>query len=685
MTKDLLIELGCEELPPKSLLTLGEAFERGILSGLKNANLKFGTTDSFWTPRRLAIVVRDLEVQQADRTVVAEGPPVSASFDKAGLPSAAALGFAKKCGVDITALDKSGPKLKHSHVVKGELTSKLVPELIKSALDQLPIPKRMRWASRRDEFVRPTQWLIVLFGSDVIPCEILGQSSAKLTRGHRFHSSGTHVIESAAMYESKLRTLHVIPRFSERKEMIQAQISKIESELGAVALVPPALLDEVSGLVEWPVPLVCSFEEKFLSVPQEALIATMQDNQKYFCLTDKNGKLIHRFITITNIDSLDSKEIISGNEKVVRPRLTDAEFFFKQDQKKPLESNNEKLSHIVFQAQLGTVLDRVGRIEKLAQFIGQSIGANTLWCQRAAHLSKCDLSTLMVNEFPEMQGIAGSYYAKIQGEPAEVATALSEQYMPKGAGLELPQTKTGIALALAEKVDTLVGIFGIGMQPTGSKDPYALRRAALGMLRILIEKKIHLNVNQVLELSVQLFDGKVKSAGLAQAVSDFIFDRLRARYEDEKVETVIYQSVRAISPVSPFDFDERVKAVQIFKTRPEALSLSSANKRVANILSKSGLQLETLQISKSLLTDPFEIKLEKELSLLESSIKGHLQERSYSKALSELSNLKETVDQFFEKVLVNADDVKVRENRIALLKKLRDQFLSVADISYLGA
>lgn len=681
---DFLVELGTEELPPKALKNLGESFLQGIVNGLKTEQLSYSNATVYMAPRRLAVLVEQLQLIQTDRQVVSEGPPVANSFDAQGNPSPAALGFAKKCGVDISTLDRSGTKLRFSKNIPGQKAAELIPQIISKSLNELPIPKRMRWSARRDEFVRPTQWLLVLLGDSVLNCEILAQKSSNESMGHRFHHPGKIKIKSPKQYVEALKTAHVIVDFNERKKIIFDQVNKLAKSIGGNAIIPDTLLEEVTSLVEYPVPLICTFEEKFLSVPQEALIATMQDNQKYFCILDQAGKLINKFIIIANIESKDPQQIIEGNEKVVRPRLTDAEFFFKQDQKQNLESFNERLANVVFQAQLGTVFDKANRIAILAQEVAQNINANPSWAYRAGMLSKCDLASQMVGEFPEMQGIAGCYYAQLQGEESEVAHALNEQYMPRGAGAELPNTLTGSAVAIADKIDTLVGIFGIGMLPTGSKDPYALRRAALGVLRILIEKKINLDLIPIIQKSIELYGTKVKSEKLDQIIFDFIYDRLRAKYEDENIDIQVYQSVRAVQPTNPLDFDSRVHAVQNFKSKPESTSLAAANKRVANILSKVQVEQISNQVIDSLLIEPAEKSLSS--ALMQASVKIHPlnQTKNYQEILEVLSTLKQPIDDFFNTVLVNAEDEKVKLNRFAILKQLRLLFLGVADISYLG-
>ncbi|MGL4315991.1 MAG: glycine--tRNA ligase subunit beta [Pseudomonas sp.] len=681
--QDFLVELGTEELPPKALKSLGEAFLAGVEKGLKAAGLSYAKARFYAAPRRLAVLVEQLAAQQPDRTVNLDGPPVQAAFDKDGNPTQAALGFAKKCGVELSQIDQSGPKLKFSQSIAGQPAAALLPGIVEASLNDLPIPKRMRWGAGKTEFVRPSQWLVMLFGDAVIDCQILAQQSGRISRGHRFHANRDVQISSPAQYAEDLRAAYVIADFAERRAQIDARVAELAKAENGSAIVPPALLDEVSALVEWPVPLVCSFEERFLGVPQEALITTMQDNQKYFCLLDGNGKLLPRFITVANIESKDPAQIVSGNEKVVRPRLTDAEFFFKQDKRQPLEKRNERLANVVFQAQLGSVFNKAERVSKLAAFIAERIGGDASRAARAGILSKCDLASEMVGEFPEMQGIAGYYYAKHDGEADDVAQALNEQYMPRGAGAELPQTLTGAAVAVADKLDTLVGIFGIGMLPTGSKDPYALRRAALGVLRILIEKQLDLDLVETVAFAIGLYGDKVKAAGLAQQVLDFIFDRLRARYEDEGVEVAVYQAVRALSPAAPLDFDQRVQAVQAFRQLPQAAALAAANKRVSNILAKAEGELPAT-LNSALLEAGAEQALAQAVAAAAQAVAPLAAARSYREALAQLASLREPVDAYFDAVMVNADDVAVRANRYALLNQLRGLFLGVADISLLG-
>lgn len=680
---DFLVELGTEELPPKTLKNLGQAFLSGIEKGLKAAGLSYSSARIYAAPRRLAVLVEQLASQQPDRSVNLDGPPVQAAFNAEGQPTQAALGFAKKCGVDLAQIDASGPKLKFSQNIAGQPAASLLPGIVETSLNELPIAKRMRWGARKTEFVRPTQWLVMLFGDEVIDCEILAQKAGRLSRGHRFHHPDQVRISKPSTYLEDLRSAYVLADLNERRALISARVAELAAEQQGTAIVPADLLDEVSSLVEWPVPLVCSFEERFLEVPQEALITTMQDNQKYFCLLDAHGKLLPRFITVANVESKDPAQIISGNEKVVRPRLTDAEFFFKQDKKHNLESLNQRLANVVFQAQLGSVFDKAQRVSALAGFIATRIGGDATRAARAGLLSKCDLASEMVGEFPEMQGVAGYYYAKHDGEADDVALALNEQYMPRGAGAELPSTLTGAAVAVADKLDTLVGIFGIGMLPTGSKDPYALRRAALGVLRILIEKQLDLDLAEAIEFAIEQFADKVKAEGLGLQVHDFIFDRLRARYEDEGVDVAVYQAVRALSPTAPLDFDQRVQAVQAFRARSEAAALAAANKRVSNLLGKFDGEVPEV-VANALLLEPAEQALAQAVFVAAQAVAPLAAARQYRETLEQLASLREPVDAFFEAVLVNADDAEVRANRYALLAQLRGLFLGVADISLLG-
>ena len=680
--RDFLVELGVEELPPKALKTLASAFRDGITEGLKEAGLNHGNVQVYAAPRRLAVLIEQLIERQEDRTQALDGPPVKIAFDEQGEPTKAALGFARKCGVDISKVDRSGAKLRFEQHIPGQETSELLPSIVEESLNALPIPKRMRWGARKEEFVRPTQWLVMLFGEEVVDCTILAQTAGRASRGHRFHHNSDVVLNQPKDYVEALRKAYVLVDFNERRTLIENRVNELAAEQQGTAIMPASLLDEVTALVEWPVPLIGSFEEHFLDVPQEALIITMQDNQKYFCVLDSNGALLPCFITVANIESRDPQLVVSGNEKVVRPRLTDAEFFYLQDQKQPLESFNERLQNVVFQAQLGSVYDKAVRVSKLAAFIADKIGGNAQHAERAGLLSKCDLATEMVGEFPEMQGIAGYYYAKNDNEAGDIALALNEQYMPRGAGAELPTTLTGAAVAVADKLDTLVGIFGIGMLPTGSRDPYALRRAALGILRILIEKQLDVDMSELVAMTIAQYADKVESKDLAEHVQDFIFDRLRARYEDAGIEVAVYQAVRALHPMSPLDFDQRVQAVQAFRALPEAQALAAVNKRVSNLLGKNTSE-QTTAVQARHFDSPAEFALYAALKQAQLAVEPLAVNRQYSETLARLASLHEPVDAFFTDVMVNVEDENIRANRLAMLAQLRGLFLGVADISVL--
>jgi glycyl-tRNA synthetase beta chain len=681
-TRDFLVELGTEELPPKSLKALRDAFRDGIVAGLAKAGLAHGAVQAYAAPRRLAVRVEALIEQQPDRTLNIDGPPVKAAFDAAGNPTQAALGFAKKNGVDIAAVDRSGEKLRVVKQIKGEAAVSVLPGIVQESLDKLPIAKRMRWGARRIEFVRPAQWLVMLFGKDVVPCEILGQQAGNASRGHRFHSPGAVSIASPADYLAALQNANVIADFDARRAGIRANVEALAAEKGGTPIIPEALLDEVTALVEWPVPLACTFEKRFLEVPQEALISTMQDNQKYFCLVDAQGKLLPVFITVANIASPNPEFIVAGNEKVVRPRLTDAEFFYRQDLKVPLAQRNERLKTVVFQAKLGTTYAKAERVSHLAAGIARRIGGNRDEAAQAGLLCKADLATELVGEFPELQGIAGRYYATAEKLPAEVAAALDEQYMPRFAGDKLPQTKTGAAVALADKLDTLAGIFGINQPPTGDKDPFALRRATLGALRIVIEREYDLDLGELVGDAVQLLAERLDNANTQKDVLEFIAGRYPAYFAEQGVATDTVQAALAVGTSRPLDVARRVKAVQAFRALPEAAALAAANKRVGNILAKDG-GAAAGAVDKALLVDDAEKPLAARVAALATELEPLFAGGDYTAALSKLAGLRTEIDTFFDKVMVNAEDAKVRANRLALLAQLRGLFLRTADIGLL--
>lgn len=680
--QDFLFELGGEELPPKSLLTLATALRDGVVSGLTAAGLSHSGVEFYAAPRRLAIFIRDLAAQQPDRVVTVDGPPVKAAFDASGEPTQAALGFARKNGVDISEIDRSGDKLRYVKAISGEQTAALMPGIFELALKNLPIAKRMRWGAKRVEFVRPMHWLVMLYGSDVVPARLLDIDSGRSSCGHRFHHPEAVAIAHAGDYLQVMESAHVIADFDRRRQHIRSTVNALAAKEGGQALMPDALLDEVTALVEWPMPLVCSFESRFLAVPQEALISTMQDNQKYFCLVDAQGQLMARFITVANIASSAPEKIVAGNEKVVRPRLTDAEFFFNQDKKITLAERNERLKSVVFQAQLGTVYAKAERVSALAATIAGMIGGDATLAAMAGLLCKSDLASEMVSEFPELQGIAGTHYARHEGLPEEVALALNEQYLPRFAGDVLPTTKTGQAVALADKLDTLTGIFGIGQPPTGSKDPFALRRAALGVLRILIEGELDADLEQLVIAATRQHGSALTVASTATDVFDFLLGRYRAMYEDQGITPDVIAAVQACRPTQARDFDRRVKAVAHFQSLPEAGALAAANKRVSNILAKEAISAG--DIDAALLQEGAEKTLAAAVEQLSRRVEPLFAAGDYTQALTALAGLRAPVDAFFDSVMVMAEDAAVRANRLRLLSQLRALFLRVADISQLA-
>jgi len=690
-TRDLLIEIGTEELPPKALKKLSEAFGRGIEDGLKAADLAYGKVVVFASPRRLAVLVSDLVDKQADKKIERRGPALLAAFDDEGCPSKAAEGFARSCGVasvaDLERMETDkGAWLVYRAEQPGQSTASLVPGLVTASLDKLPIPKRMRWADLDAQFVRPVQWLVLLFGDEVIDAEILCTKSGRETRGHRFHYPETLYIAEPAGYAPLLETEgRVIADFAMRREAVRAQVLEAGEQLGGNAVIDSALLDEVTAMVEWPVAIAGNFEERYLDVPAEALILTMKTNQKYFHVIDADGKLMPHFITIANIDSTHPDVVRDGNERVIRPRLADAEFFWTQDRKQKLDSHIEKLKTILFQKELGTLHDKTQRVAQLAGSIAVSLSSNKEWAERAAWLAKCDLMTEMVNEFPDLQGIMGRYYALHDGEAEAVSLAQDEQYMPRFAGDELPATATGQAVAIADKLDTLVGMFGIGQPPTGSKDPFALRRSALGLLRIIIECQLPLDLPYMVQQATTALGTKITTTKVVNQVVDFMMDRLRAYYKDSGVIPEVFESVLAQHPTQPFDFDRRVRAVNHFLSLPEAESLAAANKRISNILrqaaEKNIVVPEAIDTTK--LTDVAEQALATQLDVITREVTPLFNQRDYETALGRLADLRKTVDPFFDEVMVMADDAALRDNRLALLTQLRNLFLRVADLSQL--
>ena len=683
----ILFELGTEELPPKNLKTLRDALTDNVTTALDNANISYDSLKSYAAPRRLAIQIQGISDKQPDRTEQKRGPAVKGAYDAEGNLTKAGLGFTQGLGIGkddlITISTDKGDYIGYNLTVKGQTTSELLPTIFQQALDDLPIAKRMRSGASRDEFVRPVQWVVLMADDAVIPATIQGHTTSRQTRGHRFHAPDFTMINHANDYESLLAERFVVADFDKRQQAISEQVQKLADEVGAKAIVPQALLDEVTALVDYPVALRASFEERFLQVPQEALISTMQADQKYFCLTDDAVKLQPYFIFISNIDSKDKAQVISGNEKVVRPRLADAEFFFLQDQKQPLFALTENLKTRVFQDQLGTIWDKSERIAKLAAFIASVSEGDVEATTRAALLSKADLASTLVGEFPELQGIAGTYYARLNNEPQAVADAIEEQYLPKFSGDKLPATPVGTALALADRLDTLVGIFGIDQAPTGSKDPFSLRRAAIGVLRILIEKQLPLNLVVLLEQALLGYVGKIADLPKTfKSVMEFINSRYRAMYEDQGVSVDTILAVQKMQPAVPLDFDQRIKAVQTFRDLPQAKQLAEANKRVANILAKAEGEVAK-QVETAYLQEHAEKELYQAVTHAQQTVAPLQQTANYAQILTTLAALQQPLDDFFEHVMVNADDANLKNNRLALLQQVRNLFLSVADISEL--
>lgn len=688
--RDLLIELGTEELPPKALDKLRMAFETGIKSGLKEAELGFKSIRSYAAPRRLAVVVEDVDARQQDRLIERRGPATKAAFDEAGQATKALQGFARSCGVEVDALETmetdKGAWLVFKQQQVGAETSSLMGGILQKALQALPIPKRMRWGNLPGEFVRPVHWLVLLFGDEVIPVELLGVSSGKYSRGHRFHHPDEIEIESAQRYVHQLKNEgFVLADIAERKNTIREQVATLGETLGGQAVINEDLLNEVTGLVEWPVALSGEYDRRFLELPAEALISSMEEHQKYFAVRDNAGVLLPYFITICNIESQDPAQVVAGNERVILPRLSDAAFFWDTDRKHPLANRLEQLKTIVFQNKLGTVYDKSNRVAKLAAVIASQIGGDEQGAKRAALLAKCDLVTEMVGEFPDLQGIMGRYYARLDGEDNDVCEALDEQYLPRFAGDKLPQTKTGQALSLAEKLDTLVGLFGIGQPPTGVKDPFALRRAALGVLRIVIENDLDLDLKTLLEQALLELGDIATKPDCVQDVMAYLFERLRGYASDQGYQNDVFEAVLAIAPTRPLDFMQRLAAVAGFQQLEQAEALAAANKRIGNILRKNDSAEGASTINDTLLTEVSEQALAKKVTVVKASIVPLLAQADYAGVLTQLAEMREAVDAFFDQVMVMADDLAVRQNRLALLNETRALFLEVADISYLQA
>lgn len=685
-TENLLIELGTEELPPKALKKLALGFRDGLVGQLESAELSFDSVEWFAAPRRLAVRINSLQAKQNDKQVEKRGPAVQAAFDQDGNPTKAAMGWARGCGIEVSEAGRhktdKGEWLLHVASVAGKSLEELVEGFIAQAIKQLPIPKPMRWGSGREEFIRPVHTLIAMYGDKVLPASVLGLESGNQSQGHRFHHRGLVEVSNANSYEAELEAAHVVVDYNKRQAMIVEQMAAASAEHNAKTIEDADLLDEVTSLVEWPVALVGSFEERFLDVPAEALIYTMKDDQKYFPLLDQDGKLIPKFVFISNIESKDPIQVIEGNEKVVRPRLADAEFFYNTDKKNTLESRLESLATVLFQKQLGTLKDKSERISALAGFIADNVGANKAQAQRAGLLSKTDLMTEVVMEFTDIQGVMGKYYALNDGEDEVVADALYQQYMPRFAGDALPSSLEACAVALADKFDSLVGIFGIGQHPKGDKDPFALRRAAIGIIRILIEKELNVDFKQVAEFAKGLFGDKLTNEKVIDDVIDFMLGRFQAHYQEQGVKVEVIRAVEVKKPTSALDFERRLNAVVNFAKLDAAVALAAANKRVNNILAKNG-KGEFTEINQSLLADDAEKALVEQLVAVMPAVKAAYDEGDYQQGLEKLADLRSVIDAFFDNVMVMADDEQVKNNRLAILAELQGLFMHTADISVL--
>ena len=684
---DLLIEIGTEELPPKALLSLSNAFTAGVISGLKSASLSAQAVSSFAAPRRLAVLLNGLPEYQADQLMERKGPAVQAAFDDEGNPSKAAQGFARSCGVAVDALDRiktdKGEWLAFKKDIKGKASRDLIADIVSQSLQALPIPKRMRWGAGDIEFVRPLHWVVMLFGSEVIYQQVFGIQAGGQTYGHRFHAPQAFPLTHATEYANVLEQQgYVIASFKQRREKVRQQTEAAAIALGGLAQIDADLLDEVTALVEWPIAVSGSFDAAFLEIPQECLISSMQDHQKYFPVVDQKGALLPYFITIANIDSKNPDAVREGNERVIRPRFSDAAFFWQQDGNVSLASHREATKKIFFQQKLGTLFEKTERVARLSKTIAQQLGANTDDAHRAALLSKCDLMSHMVGEFAELQGIMGRYYAQRDGETDAVADAMQQQYQPAFADDVIPASTTGKILSLADRLDTLLGIFAIGLKPTGSKDPYALRRAAIGVLRLLIEGELSLDLKQLLTTAAKGLNNKVDADQAINTTLAFILERLRAYYKDQGISSDVIDAVASVNPLSPLDFDQRVKAVTQFRQLAAAEPLAAANKRIGNILKKSKVTIPD-KVNTQLLIEDQEKALYHSIQAQQQALGSRFAKAQYTEALSSLATLRPSVDDFFDHVMVMVEDESLKINRLALLKEMQGLFLHIADLSLL--
>ena len=688
-TENCLVELGTEELPPKALKSLGEAFATQFEAALTQADLSFDSVSWFAAPRRLAVYVSGLAEGQADKVVEKRGPAVSAAFDADGNPTKAAQGWARGNGIDVADAERlvtdKGEWLLHKAHVPGQSVAELLEGLINQAVSKLPIPKPMRWGNYNTQFIRPVHTLCVLYGSEVVNVSVLGLTSGRVVQGHRFHGEGRFELDHADNYASALEQQYVLADFEARKDKVRQQLEDAAQSLSLKPDYNEDLLEEIASLVEWPVVLQAGFDEAFLAVPKEALIYTMKDDQKYVPLLDSDGALSNTFLFVTNIESRDASQVISGNEKVIRPRLADAEFFFNSDKKTTLESRLESLETVLFQKQLGTLKEKSERISALSAFIASQIDATETQAARAGLLAKTDLMSNMVMEFPDVQGVMGKYYALNDGEDAPVAEALYEQYMPRFAGDALPSSGVSASVALADKLDTLVGIFGIGQLPKGDKDPFALRRAAIGVLRIVTELSLPLDLETLVSKAIDVYGDKLTNAETQSQVVDFVLGRFTALLQDQAIAIDVIQAVAARRPTKPADYLARVHAVDKFRALEEAEALAAANKRVANILAKQNVEVtDSVNIDESLLAEEAEKALYVELKAAQKEVDIAVPSQDYTRILTALATLRNVIDNFFDNVMVMADDEAVKNNRLALLSLLRQLFLTTADISILA-
>jgi len=687
---DFLVEIGTEELPPKALRNLMNAFAGSLQQALDNARLELASVSAYASPRRLAVIVASLGFAQADQEVVVKGPPVSVAYDDNGKITPAGNAFAKKCGVEPGALDRltgdKGERLCFRSLERGQKAAALLPGLVESALKDLPIPRRMRWGDGEAEFVRPVHWIVLLHGNNVVEGSVMGVPAGRMTRGHRFHAPDEIAIDATAKYLSLLEKARVLADFDMRRKTIVEAVKKAAKEAGGKPVASEALYDEVTALTEWPVPLIGSFDKSFLSLPKEVIVATLSSHQRYFPIADKSGDLLPRFITMANLVSKDPDRVRHGNERVIRPRLADAAFFWESDKRVSLADRRDALRDVVYQRGLGSIYDKSVRVAKLAVTVGSQVGVEARAIARAASLAKCDLLTGMVGEFPELQGLMGRYYAAADGEPGAVAEAIGEQYLPRFAGDALPETVTGQALAIADKLDTIAGIFAVGKKPSGNRDPFGLRRSALGIVRIIVEQRLDLDFTALIAATVA--DQPVRDKdeeGLSESLYDFITERMRAYYLDRKtgLTAEMFAAVMAKRPVSLLDFDERLKAVAAFVKLEPASSLAAANKRIGNILKQAGVD-DSASIDQSLITEPAETALFESVVKARQAVAPLLESRDYTNVLTTLADLRDPVDGFFDDVMVMTDDAALRNNRLALLGELHAMFLNVADVSRLS-